>query len=269
MNGKPFFIHVGYPKTATSWLQEKLFSKNQQLNYLGKTKANYPDWLLDIHYLDEFSFNKKKERLKKFLREQHAKSDKATLISSEAFCNLDAVQQQAQRIKDLFHNPKIILVLRNPVDWLESFYKHKVRIGEFFLDLDDYLDFSRRPFCLHKRKPVFLTDLFYDEVIETYQQLFGKGCLLVLRYEEFKESPNRFVKKIGEFMNVDFGDVSTIAEERINAGPKISLKEHKERTFEEFKKKAKFSDEPIPHELREKLKEFFKDKCTLYKELNL
>jgi hypothetical protein len=37
--GREIFIHVGYRKTASTWLQKNLFSSHPDINHLGKPRA--------------------------------------------------------------------------------------------------------------------------------------------------------------------------------------------------------------------------------------
>ena len=126
------FIHVGYGKTATSWLQEKIFSKLSKEIFLGKRKNDFPRWLLKINYLDPLAYISQRDDIKNKLSKYY-ENKKKIIISSEAFTNLGSIHNQAYRIKDLFENPKIIIVLREPINWLISNYKYCVEYENFYL----------------------------------------------------------------------------------------------------------------------------------------
>ncbi len=279
------FIHIGCGKTATSWFQEKLFSKHPKINYFGKAKSNYPEWLIKIHYLDDYSFLQEKESIRKIILKKHkVNNNKISLLSSEPFSNLELVYSQGNRIKELFPNPKIIIFLRNPLSLLKSFYKFNIKEGYFFLDIEHYLDFTRKPFALQKRKPIYLPGLFFDDIIAYYNSLFGKNNICVLKYEEFKENPTKFVDELGSFMGVDFGNVKSLAKEKVLEGfPDKEVKNKRIKNFKEYIKKnfpatykdlvineKDFSDEIISSKnLEKKLRRYFKSKCSMYKsELN-
>jgi hypothetical protein len=54
MNGEyPMVVHVGYGKTATTWLQERIFGQLDSGVYLGKRLNDFPRWILEINYLDD------------------------------------------------------------------------------------------------------------------------------------------------------------------------------------------------------------------------
>ena len=57
---------LGKPRAMSTFLQEKVFPEFQNINYLGKSKKEYPDWLLKLHYWDSYSFVKNKSHLTNF-----------------------------------------------------------------------------------------------------------------------------------------------------------------------------------------------------------
>ena len=73
----------------------------------------------------------------------------------------------------------------------------------FFLSLEESIDWDRRPLVSYKRRPIYLPDFFYNETINIYNQLFTSPKVLILTYEELKMSPQNFLKKIGSFIVVD------------------------------------------------------------------
>ena len=276
ISNRPMYIHVGYGKTATSWMQEKIFLSNPDIDFLGKTNEWYPDWLLNVNYLDEIAYEKEKNQIKKYIQSLIDQSTKKIcLVSSEAFTNFGYLKYQAKRIKDLFPNPKILLVIRNPIHLIESFYKFNVKQGHFFLNLDYYLDWSITPFVLQKRPPIYLTDLMYDEIIEYYYALFGKKNVLWLTYETFQDDPNSFFQQVGHFMNLYFEDVSEIAKDIILKSISSSeMIELRKENYLKMMKKMGVKNPPqtityesgpiISMELKSKLIQFFKPKCSMY-----
>jgi len=279
---KPFYIHVGYGKTATTWLQDRLYVSSSQCSYFGKTSDNYPGWLIRLHYLDDYAFLNEREKLKTLILQRHIEDpQKASLVSSEAFTNFTTIIPQANRIKDVFPFPRIILTIRNPISLLESYYKQNVKGGYWFLDLEQYLDRTRTPFAIQKRPPIYLPDLFYDEVIEYYGNVFGRENVCVLRYEDFVKAPNDFVAQLGSFMGVDFGDVTELAKEKVLEGLAEdlvparrleNLRNYLSTSFPDLAKHiesyvslADLEARPIiSQELERRLTEYFKPKCSMY-----
>jgi hypothetical protein len=272
------FIHVGARKTATTWLQEIIF-KNSALNYLGKTKEDYPDWLIRWHYLDDLAFENEKHKIKEIIYKL-LKPNVPNLISSEAFTNTAVIFNQALRIKYIFPEAKIIFSIRDPIEVIISHYRHVVGEGIYFLGVKSYLDWRRTPFDLFKRKPIYLPDFFYDEIIESYQKLFGINNLCILRYEDLINNPAAYFQKLGEFVNTHFEDIEEKIKIKVNEGLSISeLKFKKTMNFKNFLNthfphlslKVQVDDlakdvgaEIIDDELRGTLKQYFRGKCAGY-----
>ncbi len=203
------FIHVGYGKTATTWLQNKLFTQLSSDIYLGKTESSFPQWLLDINYLDDYKFVQNKTRIKEYVSTYSKKN--SILVSSEAFTNFGQLYNQQQRILTCFENPSIICTIRQPVSWLLSNYKYCVMHEGFSRPLRHYLDFgqNRTPYALEKRPPFYIPDLFYNETIGMYRNLFGENNVLVLYYEDFCSNPLAFISQLNKFTGFDFSYVES------------------------------------------------------------
>ena len=52
MKEKIIYFHIGFPKTASSLLQSKVFFKNKKINYLGIPEKK--NWIKDNWYLYNF-----------------------------------------------------------------------------------------------------------------------------------------------------------------------------------------------------------------------
>ncbi|KJU81337.1 Sulfotransferase [Candidatus Magnetobacterium bavaricum] len=209
-------VHVGYGKTATTWLQNKIFSSLGDDVYLGKNQDYFPEWLLKINYLDDFSYRQQKEQLNKKFTEIIKNKEKA-IISSEAFTNFGVIFQQIERIAYCFNIPRIILTVRHPVNWLISNYKYCVEHEGFFQPLEACLDLGekRTPFALEKRSPFYLPDLFYDEVVGGYRDVFGSERVLVLKYEDFVSDPQGYGERLSAFIGLELPDFVEKAKHKI------------------------------------------------------
>lgn len=272
------YIHIGARKTATTWLQDILF-KDSALNYLGKTKENYPDWLIRWHYLDDLAFDKEKDNIKEIVHNL-LKPDVTNLISSEAFTNTGAIFNQALRIKYVFPSARILFTIRDPIEVILSHYRHDVGDGIYFLGLESYLDWQRTPFDLLKRKPIYLPDFFYDETIELYQRLFGSNNVCILRYEDLTNNPGEYFQILAKFLSTHFENIEEKITIKVNEGLPISeLKVKKVENFMNFinknfphlASKIQISDfdrdvnsEIIDDKLKENLQKYFRGKCAGY-----
>lgn len=279
---KNFFIHVGFGKAASTLLQNKIFSKHQEINYLGKTQYDYPRWLIEWHYLDDYAFEKNKKLIAEEVKKR-CQDSKVNMISSEAFIMYGGcAYSQAKRISEIIPAAMVILVLRNPIDQIISRYRHYVRADKIFLPLEDLLDWDRTPFIFYKRKPIYLPDLFYNETIDFYKKIFGETNLCVLKFEDMVSCPEIFFSKLSDFISIDFhmDDVKKALAKKINESPFDEEVEalraqnildllkthfpHAAGRLEPEMFRCDTKEHLIDEPLRRRLEEYFKGKCYDY-----
>jgi len=109
-------------------------------------------------------------------------SKKILCFSSESmsFTMLDDIDvvQKAKRLHALFGpDTKVLMVIRNQIDLLRSFYYECVRSGYsgYFSEFIEYLYF-------HQYRSI-VTDLFYDKMYDLYVSLFGSDNVIVVPME--------------------------------------------------------------------------------------
>lgn len=101
------FIHIGYPKTGTTFLQEAIFKKLENVDY--------------HHYLDIYTKIDKSKKL---------------LISNEDFSGSFLLEDDTRNFYTIMHNlkhifpdAKIIIGTRDKKELLRSMYKETIRQG--------------------------------------------------------------------------------------------------------------------------------------------
>ena len=113
----------------------------------------------------------------------------------------------ATRLKELFPNAKILFIIRNQLDSIESMYHFLVEQGGGNINpaygrpsvrslkawLSDQEDFSYRS---------YLETLKYDEMYALYARLFSPANVKVLLFEDLKQAPQDFLDELGEFLAV-------------------------------------------------------------------
>jgi hypothetical protein len=275
-----FALHVGIRKSATTWLQNIFFPRLTGVNYIGKTDTSYPPWLIHWHYWDDFEFAKRFGEIVRAI-ENVARQGLINLISSEAFTNTAAIWSQAHRIKKLLPDARIIITLRDPVEVLISHYKLDVSDGHYHLPLEAYLDWSRTPFDLVKRSPLYLPDFFYDEMIALYCELFGAHNVCILRYEDMINSPSLYFSALSSFLRVSFpSEMAPHMQTRLNAGAQDQVTRlERSRNIRRYLSShypavslglgdtdflTNIEEEIVSPELRKKLERYFSGKCFGY-----
>lgn len=96
--------------------------------------------------------------------------------------DIDLVDK-AKRLFDCFGKSKILIVIRNQIDLIRSFYFECVRAGYpgFFNDFLEYIYFYQFR--------TIVSDLLYDKVYDVYSDLFGKENIIVIPFERLIQNP--------------------------------------------------------------------------------
>ena len=126
-------FHVGFPKSASTTLQNNLFLKLPDTFYLGggtkKNKERYEDPQIP-DYAKQLFFNLFKKDSLDYSREETAvlwksiqkdiRSNHSVILSNEqalgTIFSIPDLVEKARRIRDVFGNIKILIVIRNQHD---------------------------------------------------------------------------------------------------------------------------------------------------------
>lgn len=200
MSNYQIFFHVGYPKAASTSLQLNLFSCHSEIHDLSKSikerkrklqenfykslKSNY--FSVEANY-DIFSYLST-EKINVFSHENMVDEFDNEFVNKEL---------RANRIKTLFPNAKIIMIIRQQNELLRSLYdfwtvKPQNNINLWLKDLFDN----------KHQNPHYLSCLEFDKVIKLYQSLFGRDNVKILIFEELKFNPINFGHELSDFMNI-------------------------------------------------------------------
>ncbi|MEM7031271.1 MAG: sulfotransferase domain-containing protein [Chloroflexota bacterium] len=191
MQDTEIFIHIGYHKTGTTFLQHTFFPN------LAMNQILFPN----VTYLAE-SQNYEPQQFVNLLVEQ-AKSTHhpKTIISQETLSGRgdgDSMWDAhliGERLHTTFPNAKILMVVRNQPDYILSLYTFRVIIrGLERRSLTDYLDAKFERGLRQK--------LQYHYLVSHYRQLFGEKQVLVLPYELFVEAPKQFINRLLHFFDL-------------------------------------------------------------------
>jgi hypothetical protein len=118
--------------------------------------------------------------------------------------------ETANRIKSTIPGAKILIVLRNQESWLRSNYLHHI------VDLPG----KNKTFCDYISTRAGKAELFgglYHNTIKTYYKHFSKENVLVILLEQLKLEKDETLKKLCEFLGVDFVPFPG-KKERLNKG---------------------------------------------------
>ncbi len=233
MNNKELFIHVGYPKTATTTFQRFLYPRHSQLDYLRKNNANI-SFINDLFFARENSFSRLSGIYIHELEHLAQDSNKDKLLYSEesltsfsmffrstpAPC-ISTIEPNsiARKLKMCFPDtnqlltPKILITIRRQDELLKSMYAQVYNL--VFKRFKQTNTFERFLDYTFEQNPTgFIADaLLFNEVISNYEHLFGSENVYVSVYEELLQDKQKYVEKLCRFMGIDANEALTLISE--------------------------------------------------------
>jgi hypothetical protein len=192
-------LHLGLPKTGSTFLQTDIFMHLQNVNILFKFRyiqEAYDDWLydtiLDINKPIDFQEVKKR-------RSEYLVDNMPNLVSEEIFyCGEFGMFRKEDdrfvlldRIYKIFPEARVILAIRNKKTLLVSWYKQYVQAGGV-LSFDDFI-----------RDVMNLEKLNYEQYIERLVELYGKKNVFIFTFENLSEKPEQTIKEICNFIGCE------------------------------------------------------------------
>lgn len=199
------FVHVGMPKCASSKLQLDLFGKSDEINFLGVVRDHD----------GEKNIKKTDKRLRNFFHFVRGKNDdktaaiivrsfldrkKVNVISEEDFstANMISIHEKARRLHSILPEAEIILVLRNPVDFLRSFHAFMVRGQHVTKTIDDWL----RDELLDVENSFFLNSGKIKSIADAYQNTFSTKNVKLINFDDFRSDPENTFQDLAEYIGI-------------------------------------------------------------------
>ena len=175
----PNFIIIGAMKSATSTLHKQLSAQPGIFMSMPK-EPNF--------FSDDIIYNRGLDWYRGLFC--NAGADDICGESSTHYTKLPDYPNTVQRLKEAMPNPKLIYVMRNPVDRLISHYMHQWSEGVITCNINDAID----------RYPELVNYSCYGMQIEAYVAAFGKEAIMPISFETLKKSPQTVLDEIGQFI---------------------------------------------------------------------
>ncbi|WP_210528778.1 hypothetical protein [Rubellimicrobium arenae] len=192
---RPLLLHVGYHKTATTWMQNALFTPVHGYRQVLSHKEVF-DGLLRPHGL-QFA----PDAMRDLIAERRAQvPDNETpvisseLISGNPFFGGRESDDYARRLRDVAPDARILVSIREQTRILPSVYMQYIRRGGTmpiarFFDGESELGYFG-----------FAPEHFeYDRLVGLYQDLFGAENVFVLPQEGLRKAMDDTAASLAEF----------------------------------------------------------------------
>jgi hypothetical protein len=210
MNNNTLLFHIGYHKTATSFLQQQLFEKSTEFNRINQYEINR-----SLIYPGPFHFD---EHICKEFITENTKNDVINVFSNERLSGgphsggRDS-KELANRIKKVAPNAKILIAVREQFSAILSSYNQYIKAGGS-LSLNEYIKPKTKRDLKRFRKEHFE----YHHLVGYYIDLFGKENVLCVPFCALIKNEKLFINTI-----LDFLKLSSFHKEKIlkNISPKI------------------------------------------------
>lgn len=210
------FIHVGLHKTASTFLQEKVFPVLTQTTYVGRPYTQQNEAFNKLQYADDSLYhpNCMLQELEKIKGDRILFSDELfSGIPESNYLNRSTI---ADRFQALFPEAEIILFIRGQADILLSHYYQSVKIGNTHHGIDSFIWRPQREYTyeMYQRNKlqwdlrsryynhfsfnVHPDHFFYFELINLYTNKFKN--VHVFLYEDFCRKPAEVVRRLADIL---------------------------------------------------------------------
>jgi hypothetical protein len=175
----PEFIIIGAMKSATSTLHNQLSAQPGIFMSTPKEPNFFSDDKVYSQGLGWYSGLFSDADLKDICGE-----------SSTHYTKLPDYLDTIQRLKTAIPQPKLIYVMRHPVDRLISHYMHQWSVGVISCDLNQAID----------RYPELINYSCYGMQVTPYLKEFGSEAVLPLFFDDLKKYKDKALNRVGEFI---------------------------------------------------------------------
>lgn len=199
-------LHVGYMKTATTYLQASVFNNENiglgvPLDGKGRGLIVKEVILSDGYSFDKLAASERLEAAAAPLRER----DLIPVWSDETFLGEPVTRRydgyvNALRLHSILPNAKVLITIREQKALAYSMYVEYLR-QDGLVSLEGFIGTGNEDLSM---SPILRSDyLFYDRAVSFYHRIFGKDNVLVLPYELLKVDRAAYFSKLARFIGVE------------------------------------------------------------------
>jgi hypothetical protein len=203
-SGATPIVHVGFPKTASTWFQKAFYPHVRSPRYVGREKLFSA--LIEPNAL---TFDPAGA-----VSTLGLKAGEAVLLSDECLCGylhnggIDGMvtREFARRIKAALPDARIVIFLRSQPGMIVAAYQQYLRSGgtysaHRFLFPKDHLE---GPEAVTYKQPRFDLDyFFYSRIIRLYEGLFGADKVHIFLFEDFRRNGMQFLRRYAQALKLE------------------------------------------------------------------
>ena len=201
------YLHVGMPKTGSTFLQVRCFPYFKGLRYQNNDIRNLVDRIIYTNpiFLDLKKIRQELDGLLKNMGEENLLISQERLFGNMLRNYHDNVYL-AGCLKAVFPNAKLIIVIRRQDELAESIYKQALQ-AYYYQTLNSFLNYKNGVFadsCDPLGLPsldVKLMDLY--RYVQNYVEHFGRENVFVLPYELLRDDQRAFLERLAAILNVE------------------------------------------------------------------
>jgi len=185
-------IHIGYPKTATSWFQKIFYPSVLNIDFINRNTII--EQLIQPNSLD-FNPDISKDYFNKRFKNNIVLCDEILIGGLDiSFGNGSFIFQSGLRLKKIFPDAQIIIFIRNQIDLIASAYYQYIKSGGN-LRINKYLFPGSNSTYFIQTFNKFSFRLFeFDILTKFFKDLFGDNNVFVFPIEHFMEDNVKFLK---------------------------------------------------------------------------
>ncbi|MFO1152239.1 MAG: sulfotransferase [Rhodospirillales bacterium] len=210
-------FHIGYHKTASTFLQDKLFMSEPHgfIRFSGRYR------LINENFIAANSFHQVSDGFIAQINSEAlaaAARDKTLVVSHERLSGYPASggfdsRLIADRIRSNFPGARVLIVIREQKSFIRSMYSQYITDGGD-LCFRRFLNPPEPHIC---RVPGWSFDYArYDRLIAHYIGLFGKDRVCVLPFEMFRRDHQAFIDRIVSFCDRSPANMPALPADPVN-----------------------------------------------------
>ena len=191
-------LHIGYPKTGTTWFQKNYFPFVKGVSFYSHTTIQE---LIGTNN-DRLDENKAKKNIALAQKKGHLVISDESLLQGPKKMEASALYH-----KHVFEDATVILFIRNQVKKYASNYSEYIKAG----GTKTFANFLIKPNGEYNGGEKHC----YDKTLDIYYSIFGRENVFIYLYEDFEDNPVKFIQEFTKKHMLDI-DLEQINFKRVN-----------------------------------------------------